>query len=156
MDRSMQENQFGKIPHQPALPHHRHQSSLEGLIDFSAKPPLSEDEHDQAKRKFYHVVEHFEVDENGQPSSNRSRQYNPPKLIRYTYEYARSPLSKDNFLQAFFKILELSIDGDEDIDLSGALEEQIRSSLFGFADDLINNFFLPCKASCPPSDLNLC
>lgn len=81
------------------------------------------------------------ADNDGSPGYNRTR------LIRLTYDHARSPLSQDNFLRAFFASLELSMDGDE------ALDQPIRSKLFGFADYLVNNFFLPCKLRCPSGSL---
>jgi hypothetical protein len=132
-------------PTQMASPHHRHQSSLEGVINFSNKSPLGVDERAQAKRRFYHIVNHFEATDDGSSgSSGTSTRYNRPLLIRLTYEYARSEVSQDGFLQAFFQTMALSM--DQDVDLSDEkLEEEVRSTLVGFADYLMDNFFLPCK-----------
>lgn len=82
--------------------------------------------------------------ENSRGNISGSPGYNRSRLIRLTYDYARSPLSQDNFLRAFFGSLELSMDGEED------LNEPIRSKFFGFADYLVNNFFLPRKFYYPP------
>ncbi|KAK4245794.1 hypothetical protein C7999DRAFT_33794 [Corynascus novoguineensis] len=151
----------------PSAPLHRHQASLESIIEFQTEPPLSPDTRGQARRRFYCITDHFEAAEsrgngNGSRSNNAadngmdsgvnngennrgdisgSPRYNRSRLIRLTYDYARSPLSQDNFLRAFFGSLELSMDGDE------ALDEAIQSKFFNFADYLVNNFFLPLKAS---------
>ncbi|KAL2179716.1 uncharacterized protein P884DRAFT_267403 [Thermothelomyces heterothallicus CBS 202.75] len=139
--------------HSPSSPHYRHQSSLENIIKLQPEFPLSPDARDRSRRRFYHIVDHFEATaENG--NSNRDNggndgggggsnkpPYNRSRLIRLTYDHARSPLSQDNFLRAFFGSLELSMDGNE------ALDEQISEKFFSFADYLFYNFFLPLKAS---------
>ncbi|KAK5996810.1 hypothetical protein PT974_02153 [Cladobotryum mycophilum] len=45
--------------------------------------PLAVDQRAKAKRVFYHVIEHFEGAEDG-----HDNQYNRPRLVRLTYEYA--------------------------------------------------------------------
>jgi len=90
-------------------PLHRHQSSLEGILDFSANAPLSADQRARASHQFYHIVRHFESPKEKSP-------YSRSLLVRYTYEYARSQESRDVFLQAFFRSMRLSID-DQDVDL---------------------------------------
>uniref|UniRef100_A0A0B7KKY2 HNH nuclease domain-containing protein n=1 Tax=Bionectria ochroleuca TaxID=29856 RepID=A0A0B7KKY2_BIOOC len=122
----------------PSLPLHRHQSSLEGVIDFSAELTLGTDQRTNAKRRFYHIVEYFEAAN----SSSSNDDYSRPRLVHFTYDYALSEESRDNFLRAFFRAMALSIDGEEDIDV-----EDLRSPFFGFADYLLDNFFLPLKAS---------
>ncbi|KAI1660597.1 hypothetical protein F4813DRAFT_298679, partial [Daldinia decipiens] len=70
-----------------------------------------------------------------------------PLLVRLTYEYALTDESKDNFLRTFFRSMGLSMDG-EDIGFGDKdFEEELRSSLLRFADYLLDNFFLPLKAS---------
>ncbi|KAI8647990.1 HNHc domain-containing protein [Fusarium keratoplasticum] len=129
----------------PALPLHRHQSSLEGIIDFSAQPPLTPAQRLSAGRRFNQLVNHFDV-----PDDSSSKGYDRVKLVRLTYDYARSEESKGNFLRAFFEFAELPINGDEDIDLDlGDADRQarLRDFLFNFAEYLFQNFFLPLKAS---------
>lgn len=134
-------------------PLHRHQSSLEGILDFSLRQPLTAEQRQQAKRKFYHVVQHFEAAETTQIDRARKRgsQYNRSLLVRLTYEHARSAESQDIFLRTFFRSMPLSLDSedfesDRDVDLgSEATEAHLRSLLIGFADYLLDNFFLPCK-----------
>lgn len=124
----------------PASALHRHQSSLESIIDFSAQPPLEPDLRLSASRRFYEIVNHFDVS-----GSGNNGEYDRINLVRLTYEYARSEESKGNFLRAFFQSAALPMDGDEAIDLSDAdLEAELRTSLFNFAEYLLDNFFLPC------------
>lgn len=130
----------------PPSPLHRHQSSLEGILDFSATPPLEADQRLQARQRFYHIINHFEAYPDSKNSSNN--QYDRVKLVRLTYEHARSEESKGNFLRAFFQSMTLPIGGkgEDDIDFSDAdLTAGLRTSLFGFAEYLFDNFFLPCK-----------
>lgn len=139
-------------PSQPS-PLHRHQSSLEGIIDFSTTVPLGAEQRVQARRKFYHIVQHFEPEAIGARTKDRENRYNRPLLVRLTYEHARSEESQDAFLRAFFRSVALSIDVgdlacDRDVDFEDkAVEDDLRSALFGFAEYLIDNFFLPCKAN---------
>ncbi|KAI1424058.1 hypothetical protein F5Y12DRAFT_754595 [Xylaria sp. FL1777] len=115
--------------------------SLEDVIDFSAEAPLGIIQRNDAKRRFYRIVEHFRGD-----IAVNSSQYKPSLLIRYPYEYALSDESRDNFLRAFFRALALSLTGqDNDNDLDDL--ENLRSLFFGFASYLLDNFFLPIKAS---------
>ncbi|KAI0423410.1 hypothetical protein F5Y09DRAFT_357206 [Xylaria sp. FL1042] len=116
-----------------AAPHHRHQSSLEGIIDFSTKPLLETDQRIKAKNRFYNIIERF----NAKNNSNRTF-YKRSRLIRYTYKYALSEASKNNFLLAFFRAIKLSINKNRDISF-----KQIKSAFFDFTDYLLNNFFLP-------------
>ncbi|KEZ42415.1 Uncharacterized protein SAPIO_CDS5603 [Scedosporium apiospermum] len=127
--------------------HHGHQSSFEGIIHFSSRLPLEENKRARAKRKFYHIINHFEATST-KGSINPSDEYNRPKLIRLIYEYARSAESQDIFLQAFAQALELSMDHEDDVDFgSGQLEEPLGSALYRFADHLFDHFFLPLRAS---------
>ncbi|KAI0412237.1 hypothetical protein F5X98DRAFT_367467 [Xylaria grammica] len=105
-------------------PHNRHQPSLGGIIDFSLEQPLGADERVSARRRFYPIVNHFEGKEknNSSSGSGGSNPYNRLALVRLTYEYA-----------AFFRSMALSITGE--------------TSLHSFADYLLDNFFLPLKAS---------
>lgn len=127
-----------------STPHHRHQSSLEGVISFSSESPLGATERARARDKFYRIVNHFATDPG---DSNNKRQYNRPLLVRFTYEYTRSEESKDIFLRAFFQALDLQIDSEDDIhlDKNDSESEHLQSGLTQFADYLFENFFLPCK-----------
>ncbi|KAH6955948.1 hypothetical protein BKA56DRAFT_602553 [Ilyonectria sp. MPI-CAGE-AT-0026] len=127
-------------------PHHRHQSSLEGVIDFSPsiEHPLSPDQRDKADGVFTGIINHFEG------SSTADKPYNRAKLVRMTYEYARSEDSRCNFLQAFFGSVNITMDDSIDFN-DETVEEEIHSSLNSFADFLVDNFFLPRSSSLPLS-----
>ncbi|KAK3935965.1 hypothetical protein QBC46DRAFT_396221 [Diplogelasinospora grovesii] len=131
-----------------AAPSHRHQSSLEGLIDFSAAEPLfaNEQQRTQAVGRFRRIVDYFEAAE--QPASRYGDGYNRPALVRLTFEYARSQKSQDRFLGAFFRSLALGMLDDDSVNLSDdSVVADFRSPLFGFAEFLMANFFLPLRAS---------
>lgn len=122
------------------IPHLRHPSSLEGLIDSFPAEPLDIDIRAQASRRFLAIVGHFEaVGDNG-------NQYNRASLVRLTYEYVRSEESRDTFLRAFFGSMELPMEGEEDVDLS-----HLGPMLFSFADYLMDNFFLPSRTGQIPT-----
>ncbi|TPX24826.1 hypothetical protein DIZ76_010270 [Coccidioides immitis] len=123
----------------PLLPQHRHQSSLEGIINFSGPKPFAVDERAGARRRFYDIINHFDTTDN-----DKRVGYRRPRLVRYTYEYSRSELSQDTFLRAFFEFMKLDVAGEEDIDfLDEDLENQLGKNLITFADFLLDNFFLP-------------
>src|SRR5436305_8462077 len=117
-------------------PHHRHQTSLEGVIDlFSPHPGLSSEQRQQETRIFTAVIEACEPLQNHKP-------YKQITLVRLTYEYARSEASRDNFLRFFFQYTQIPTDASQ--------SESITTSDYGprliaFAETLIENFFLPCK-----------
>ncbi|EAS37218.3 uncharacterized protein CIMG_02572 [Coccidioides immitis RS] len=86
---------------------HRHQASVEGIIDFSGPESLPADQHARAKQRFYSIIKHF------RPALEASDvAYSRPFLVRYTYEYSRSELSQDTFLRAFFDFMGLDVAGD--------------------------------------------
>ncbi|KAK2591443.1 hypothetical protein QQS21_010852 [Conoideocrella luteorostrata] len=127
-----------------ASAHHRHQNSLEGILDFSSSPTLREDERALAESKFRQIIEHYGADESAPPNT----EYNRIELVRSTYDFARSGESKDNVLQAFFSAIGLPMNEPGPVDLSiKETEDNILAKLAGFADYLMDNFFLPLKAS---------
>ncbi|KAK0727689.1 hypothetical protein B0T26DRAFT_638007 [Lasiosphaeria miniovina] len=122
-------------------PHHRHLSSLEGTIYFSPGPALETGKRARAKQQFYGIIDHFQGSD-----KSRNSQYNRTLLVRLTYKYTRSEESQEIFLRAFFQAMSLSIDGEDDVDLEDT-EEDLRLALSCFADYLLDNFFLPLRAS---------
>jgi HNH endonuclease len=130
--------------------HHRHQSSLEGVIDFSAQS-LEPDERNRAIQIFKQIIDHYEPAQSEQP-------YKRITLIRVTQEYT---LSQNNFLEHFFLYIGKEIRLRE-LNSSYILSDLVQFDswdterknglephLIAFADYLIDNFFLPCK-----TDLN--
>ncbi|KAI1181997.1 hypothetical protein F5B17DRAFT_221942 [Nemania serpens] len=113
---------------------------------MSTEEGLDAIQRDDCKRRFYRIVNHFLSASEIHSSGARSQTYSPPRLIRLTYEYALSDDARDNFLRAFFHSVNLPIvtgdPGHDDGD-----PEALRASVFGFADYLLDNFFLPLKAS---------
>ncbi|CAK7212583.1 hypothetical protein SCUCBS95973_001513 [Sporothrix curviconia] len=139
-----------------AAPHHRHQTSLEGIFDMAsvALEPLSPAARQAARQTFYRIVEHFVAIDPTPPQINVPRQpaksYSRPLLIRYTYEYALSDESRDVFLRAFFGSMALPIASIESVDNGGeaALDfEELAPLFFGFAEYLMDSFYLPLQAS---------
>lgn len=125
---------------------HRHQSSLEGIINFSPTAPLDAKVRAQAKRKFLTIVNLFEA----AGAADKHDQYDRAKLVRLTYEYACSEESRDVFLKAFFDAIGFPIDG-ENVDFDSDEQETLGLALFRFADYLFDNFFLPRMATELPS-----
>jgi hypothetical protein len=133
------------MDHTLPLSHHRHRSSLEGIIRFSSEPLLDEGERVRAKNKFYRVVQHYETMQASRGGSSIV-QYNRPMRVRLTHEYARSAESSDIFLRAFFQSIGLPIDGEDDLDFDkDGTDDRLGSAVSDFADYLLNNFFFPCK-----------
>ena len=121
--------------------HHRHQDSLEGFLDFSSNRELSPEVRSQAETRFHAIVEHFR-----NKQSRSTDDYDRVALVHHTYEYARTEKSKQNLLQAFFKSMALPLTDTEDFDLSSEeSERELSFKLTGFADYLLENFFLPCE-----------
>ncbi|OAX80255.1 hypothetical protein ACJ72_05415 [Emergomyces africanus] len=119
---------------------HRHQVSLENIINFSGPQPLAADQRARAKRRFYSIIIHFRAAEASDAA------YSRPLLVRYMYEYSRSELSQDTFLRAFFESMGLDIAVEHDPDFESE-ENQLSENLTSFADFLLDNFFIPLKAS---------
>jgi hypothetical protein len=102
---------------------------------------LSPAAREQAKRRFYRIVDHFD-------NWNRDGDggtYNHARLIRLTHDHARPSGSLDTFLQAFFRALGLPIDRTEIGNEGRDLEERVRPRVIAFANHLFDNFFLPSR-----------
>ncbi|KMU87449.1 hypothetical protein CIHG_05244 [Coccidioides immitis H538.4] len=118
---------------------HRHQASLEGILNVSGPEFLPVQKRTQAKQRFYSIINYCRTEKS--PDAAYSR----PLLVQYTYEYSCSELSQDTFLRAFFESIDLDVaGGDIDFDDNG---DEINEKLTSFADFLLDNFFIPLKAS---------
>ncbi|CAK7214889.1 hypothetical protein SCUCBS95973_002290 [Sporothrix curviconia] len=126
----------------PSSPHHRHQTSLEEVIDTSAvQAPLNEAERAAAQGAFQRIVQHFEQEDTYHAESRAVRLtlYSKPQLVRYTYEFAQSVESKDIFLHSFFRALALDhAASNANLDFA-----EIAPLFSAFAEYLIDQFFLP-------------
>lgn len=116
-----------------AHPNYRHQDSLDDPLDFSAE------------QRFYEVLSNCKDED---PDSGTS-EYNRPLFVRLVYEHAKElqqdATAHDHFLRAFFDAIKLPPDGLA-IDMEHETAD-IRARLFGFADYLVHQFFLPLRAS---------
>lgn len=133
-----------------ASPHHWHQASLEGVLDFSSPRPLEPDQRNKATDIFNQIVELYE------PSQTDDKGYKRITLLRVTHD---SVISRDNFLSYFFLFVEKELRQGEDVlelSLSQALSRyadldswsrpqrrELETSLVVFSDYLVDNFFLP-------------
>ncbi|EFX01765.1 ATP-binding cassette transporter [Grosmannia clavigera kw1407] len=100
--------------------------------------PAEPAQHVLASRRFAALTSRFDV---GDGRDSDSNDYDRVKLVRLTYEYARSEESRNNFLRASFEIASLPMDTEED-NLDGDTEH-LHDALIDFADYLFDNFFLP-------------
>lgn len=106
------------------------------------EPALSASQRIEAHRTFYHIVLQFEADEYRVATIFHGLGYSRSRLIRLMFEHACTSVSQDAFLRAFFRFLEVPL--GERVDLSGGPEtERIRSAFNGFAEHLLDNFFIP-------------
>ena len=118
-------------------------------------PPLGPDTRQQARRKFCRIVDHFDnvVNIGNAAGVGPEYSYRRARLVRLTYDHALSPVSQDNFLRAFFRSLELPMGNEDDNGTDNGvdngtginLDEQLQFKVFGFADYLFDNFFLPSR-----------
>lgn len=69
-----------------------------------------------------------------------------PNTIVTSYSDSRTNLQRleDNVLKAFFNTIGLPMNEPGDVHFSKDNEDNILVKLAGFADYLIDNFFLPC------------
>lgn len=116
-------------------PHHRHQASLEDIINCSQLGRLTTDERSRARGALNDIIDHV-ANHVGSKGG-----YSRHLLVRHTYEYSRSEMSKDTFLRVFFNIMGLDISSSEDINTD---DSQIRQKFIDFADMLLEQFFVPC------------
>ncbi|KAM5457548.1 hypothetical protein MaudCBS49596_000743 [Microsporum audouinii] len=130
-----------------AAAHHRHQSSLEGVLDFSLPSSLSPEELALARSTFGQLIDHCEPVQADEP-------YKKATLVRLMHEQSRN---KDAFLHHFFLYLgnecsppgfSTGLDRFAAFDRSDADQRKAaESAVDRFAGYLFDNFFLPLKAS---------
>ncbi|KAL6247174.1 hypothetical protein RBB50_005517 [Rhinocladiella similis] len=133
-----------------------HPQSSEGLLDMSPPPALTPDQHSQATAIFNQIVSRYEPLQ----ASRTSPSYKFITLLRTFHE---SVVSKDSFLYHFFSFIDEQSQQDlnprrsaildilprfEDIHLWSSREsDDFQDILAAFSEFLVNNFFLPLKAS---------
>ncbi|KAH0534018.1 hypothetical protein FGG08_007381 [Glutinoglossum americanum] len=129
-------------------PHHRHQSSLEGTLDFSTQFTLSDQHRIDAKKILNRLLAYC------QQAEAEPRPYKWVDLLQLVHDYSISEQGLDNFLR-YILTSALGIEPDSDrfgnilIELDGfdswgePRKVQITQRLQEIADGLINHFFLP-------------
>jgi hypothetical protein len=140
-------NYFQTSPTQ-SRPQIRRRSSMEDVIDFSRLPEFEPTERARVQRRFTCIVTHFELDADRRSQGHLS--YNAPRLVRLTYEYARSEESKDTFLRFFFNHMAIppNREDDDDLDFNNP---RIKRNLSKLGDTLVRHFFLPRPCPLPDS-----
>lgn len=130
---------------------HRHQSSLEGVLDFSIPLSLTPQQHESARNLVVRLVRHY-----GSEKTVR-KGYRPAALIQATLEHVTS---LDTFMAFFLTYIYEDLHSDErhavDSDITRALvffegfsswePEQINKlheGLEKFAEYIVENFLLP-------------
>ncbi|KAJ5853193.1 hypothetical protein N7534_005736 [Penicillium rubens] len=134
---------------------HRHQSSLEGVLDFSIPLSLTPQQHESARNLVITLVQHYGSEKTGRKG------YRPAALIQATLEHVTSP---DTFMTFFLTYIYEDLRSDEghavDSEITHALvffegfsswEPEQINKLHGvlekFAEFIVENFLLPLRAS---------
>jgi hypothetical protein len=146
-----------------AYPLHRHQTSLESVINFAiTAASLSTNERDQATSTFDRIIKHCSTHESLKAPGDAGRRYGRAKLVKLVYDHAISDAGRDNVLRYFltsmmiesmemevkqFSRVLTSLAGFDDWDVP--MKESIMERVRNFADHLVDGFFLPC--TCPSS-----
>ena len=141
-----------------AQPHHRHQASLESVIDLSnTTASLSMTERSQATLTFDRIINYSSSHEPPKLPGDTGREYGRAKLIKLIYDHAISDAGRDNILRYFLsclvtdlieleelpRVLSNLIDFDDwNESKKGSLVERVRN----FADHLVDGFFIPRKS----------
>jgi hypothetical protein len=141
-----------------AQSHHRHQASLESVIDFSnAAASLSTTERSQAILTFDRIINYSSSHELPKIPGDAGREYGRAKLIKLVYDHAISDAGRDNILRYFLtclvtdsteleefpRVLSNLIDFDDwSVSKKGSIVERVRD----FADHLVDGFFIPRRS----------
>jgi hypothetical protein len=143
-----------------ASPHHRHQSSLEAILNFSPTPPLPLGQRIQGKDVLMKLLAYYRQSSASPSPNSKPKPYRPADLLELVHEHAVSDLGRDNVLRYLLSSL---LDGEVELqaglnDLSDALalladfdswneprKTRIVAQIEVIAEHLINRFFLPRK-----------
>src|ERR1700733_2343636 len=148
-----------------AQPHHRHQASLESVIDFSnTTASLSTTERSQATLTFDRIINYSSSHEPPKLPGDAGREYERAKLIKLIYDHAISDAGRDSILRYFLtylvtnsteleefpRVLSNVIDFDEwSVSKKGSIVERVQY----FADHLVDGFFIPRGSHSPKHTL---
>jgi hypothetical protein len=138
-----------------AQSHHRHQASLESVIDFSnTTVSLSKTERSQATLTFDRIINYSSSHEPPKLPGDAGREYGRAKLIKLIYDHAISDAGRDSILRYFLtclvadsteleefpRVLSNLIDFD---DWSVSKKVSIVERVQDFADHIVDGFFIP-------------
>lgn len=144
---------------------HRHQVSLESVIDPLATPPLSSYDRARSQLIFQHIVQYCESYELLNIITS-TRQYKRGRLLQLVYDHVISDHGRDNILRYFLSTMtaipEENSPNNQDFShvLSSLSDFKDRNTLEKdgivqrvqeLADHLVDSFFLPRKLSAPLS-----
>lgn len=133
------------------MANHRHQSSLEGVLDFSIPLSLTPQQHESARNLVIRLVRHYGLEKTVRKG------YRPAALIQATLEHVTSP---DTFMTFFLSYIYEDLCSDEghsiDSDITQALVffegfsswepkqiHKLHEGLEKFAEYIVENFLLP-------------
>ncbi|KKZ67497.1 hypothetical protein EMCG_06815 [[Emmonsia] crescens] len=140
--------QLPPTPCAESAPHHRHQASLEQILDLPAAASLTTAELAQADDIFNKLISHCEPLQSKTP-------YMKVTLVRLTYEHC---CSKHTFLQQAFiyfdsqdppSIFERGLSKYSTFNSEAApeMKREVEHVINSFAEYLCDSFFLPMKAA---------
>ncbi|KAJ5938322.1 hypothetical protein N7466_001456 [Penicillium verhagenii] len=134
---------------------HRHQASLEGVLDFSVPFSLTPQQHETARNLVTRLIRHYG------PEKTVRKGYRPAALVQAILEHVASP---DTFMTFFISYIYEALCSDEghaaESDITHPLlylegfslwePEKIKmldGGLEKFAEYIVENFLLPLRAS---------
>ncbi|KAJ5998514.1 hypothetical protein N7451_006324 [Penicillium sp. IBT 35674x] len=119
---------------------HRHQSSLEGVLDFSVPFSLTPQQHETARNLVTTLIRHYG------PEKTVRKGYRPAALIQAILEHVASP---DTFMTFFISYLYEALCLEEGHAAEGEPEQikLLNGGLEKFAEYIVENFLLPLRAS---------
>jgi hypothetical protein len=148
-----------------AQPHHRHQASLESVIDLSnTTASLSTTERSQAALTFDRIINYSSSHEPPKLPGDVGREYGRAKLIKLIHDHAISDAGRDSILrysltclvtdstelEEFPRVLSNLIDFDDwSVSKKGSIVERVQH----FADHLVDGFFIPRGSPFPKTYL---
>ena len=124
-----------------ASPDHRHQSSLENVINFSPRAAAhftDDNARDHAQTLFFTLLQRLDASHN----KRLSTPYRRLEMVRRIHQFSRTQQSKDTFLRSFLSNVEIDIAANLDTLDPPPSPERVEGVIV-FTDHLFFNFFLP-------------
>lgn len=132
-----------------APPHHRHQASLEGVLDFSTPTSLEDPVRDQATRLFGQIIDYYEPTQKTDPYLRVTLlraifDYTPSKdiFLTYLFQYIDDAIEKRAAEPSFSQILSRIAQFESMTDTE---RDKIGQAMTTFAELIFENLLLPCR-----------